>query len=127
MELPVTNAKRAIRFYRDVFQWNIHEEGYDQQFDGIERVYFFNKGNFRGSLNLVRKDQFFDMSAAATSSLLGDDVTIKEQQWRPLLGATSSFAVEDMDETLEKIVNGGGRIFHDFCTLFFQGNLTDNY
>ncbi|KAE8552104.1 hypothetical protein EYB25_005998 [Talaromyces marneffei] len=57
------------------------------------------------------------MSAAATSSLLGDDVTIKEQQWRPLLGATSSFAVEDMDETLEKIVNGGGRIFQDKQTL----------
>lgn len=112
MEIPVTNAKRAIRFYRDIFQWNIHEEGYGQQDDGIERVYFFSKGNFRGSLNLVSKDQSLDMSEAVTGSLLRDNNGgRKEQQRRPLLRVTSSFAVEDMDETLEKIVDGGGRIF----------------
>lgn len=113
MEIPVTNAKRAIQFYRDVFQWNIHDEGYDQQVEGVERVHFFNKGNFRGSFQLVPEDQFFNMSEAFAGALSrkNNGSSIKQQQRGPLLGVTSTFAVEDMDETLEKIVHCGGRVF----------------
>jgi predicted enzyme related to lactoylglutathione lyase len=132
MEIPVTNAKRAIRFYRDVFQWNIHDEGYDQQVEGIERVHFFSKGNFRGSFQLVSEDQFFNMSEAFAGTLSKDHGCGKEQQRGPLLGVTSTFAVEDMDETLEKIVVGGGRIFQyvhiRFASLdlLHLTNLTDD-
>lgn len=117
----MTNAKRAIRFYRDVFQWDIDDEGYDQQVEGVERVHFFSKGNFRGSFQLVSEEQFFNMSEAFAGALSGEsNGGRKEQQRRgPLLGVMSTFAVEDMDETLEKIVDRGGRVFQYVISVLF--------
>lgn len=109
MEIPVTNVQRAIRFYREVFQWDIDGEGYDKQVQGVERVHFFSKGNFRGSFYLISEDRFFNMSEALEKN------GSKEQG--PLMSVTSTFAVEDMDDTLEKIVNYGGRIFQ-YVTSF---------
>jgi predicted enzyme related to lactoylglutathione lyase len=113
MEIPVKNAQRAIQFYRNVFDWNIHEEGYEQQLEGIERVYFFSKGNFHGSFLLVPEDQFFDSSKAfaASSSGSGADEGRTGTDQKILWAVGNTFAVEDMDETLKRIIDSGGRIF----------------
>ncbi|OKL55879.1 hypothetical protein UA08_08840 [Talaromyces atroroseus] len=114
MEIPVKDAQRAIQFYRNVFEWNIHEEGYEQQLEGIERVYFFSKGNFHGSFLLVPEDQFFDMSKAFAASSSDRE---KEGDDKILWSVGNTFAVEDMDETLKKITDSGGRIFRGMGSL----------
>ncbi|KAH8703998.1 hypothetical protein BGW36DRAFT_423529 [Talaromyces proteolyticus] len=110
MEIPVTNAPRAIHFYRKVFEWNINDEGYENQVDGIEHTYFFNKGNLRGSFLLVPEDQFLNMDALCAP---GANQVSKKMRW----GVVSTIAAEDMDETLKKIVDCGRRIFKEKTLL----------
>lgn len=104
------NAPRAISFYRKVFDWDIHEEGYDQQMEGIERVYFFSKGNLHGSFLLVPEDEFFDMSKTFSRTSDSGNTEGGEKDKR-LWGVVNTFAVEDMDDTLKTILESGGKIF----------------
>ena len=107
----MTNVKRAIQFYQNVFDWTVDEEGYPQVVDGAERLHFFSKGNFRGSFRTVPGDRHFNVNQAYKNSLPKDYAHKDERRRKPLLGVTSTLAVEDMDATLRKIEECGGEIF----------------
>jgi predicted enzyme related to lactoylglutathione lyase len=55
---------------------------------------------------LVPEDQFVDMSEICAPKPAEDGKAKK-----PLWSVVNTFAVEDMDETLEKVVQSGGKIF----------------
>jgi hypothetical protein len=73
--------------------------------DGVERTYFSARD---GSFMLLPEDQFVDMGA-----ICGPDTTAEEdgKAKKPLWGVVNTLAVEDMDETLEKVLQCGGKIF----------------
>lgn len=55
---------------------------------------------------LVPEDQFVDVGAICAPKTAEDGKAKK-----PLWSVVNTFAVEDMDETLEKVVQSGGKIF----------------
>lgn len=102
MEIPIKDPDRALSFYRGVFGWDCNEEGQDSPADpGVLKRYFFSSKtkSTNGCFIQVEPKNLLAPSLAPNNET--------KERWAVI----NSFAVENIDNTLDNIERIGGRVY----------------
>jgi hypothetical protein len=108
LEIPIKDSHRALPFYRDVFGWDCKEDGQVAGDPGVLKRFFFSRGNTNGCFLLVEPPNFLAPSLAPSNE--------KKERWAVI----TTFAVENIGDTLAKIERAGGNVYLYVCPLFSE-------
>ncbi|ORY65089.1 Glyoxalase/Bleomycin resistance protein/Dihydroxybiphenyl dioxygenase [Pseudomassariella vexata] len=95
LEIPVTDVRRAIAFYRAVFDWCCKDESMPHPLDSIQAVHFFMNGTLNGAFLVMFPE---DLVKTAGSKGSGRQ------------SALATYCVADIEETLRKVEKAGGAV-----------------
>ncbi|EQB57040.1 hypothetical protein CGLO_02880 [Colletotrichum gloeosporioides Cg-14] len=95
LELPVTDAARAARFYTAVLGWECPETPMASVTPWVKTVHFFNKGNLHGAFLLMEESNRIS------------NVDEGRPERIPVL---PTFAVKSIEETIAEAEKLGGKL-----------------
>ncbi|KAF9882138.1 hypothetical protein CkaCkLH20_00174 [Colletotrichum karsti] len=95
LELPVTDAGRAAKFYTAVLGWKCGEASMPSPTPWVKSVHFFNKGGLNGAFLLMEK----------SNQIINYDGSKPER-----VSVLPTFCVASIEETVEKAEKLGGKV-----------------
>jgi len=95
LEIPVLDSARAIAFYTAIFDWECDARGVPGPLPTIKQIDFFRKGSLNGAFATV------DPKDLAKTT---------EEHSPSKQSVIASFAVPNVQETLDKVEKAGGKV-----------------